>query len=103
MNLTYVAGEATADLLRSFGDIKMSTGLNGMNIDAHLAPDVGAPLLRALLRVEAELILADAEDLRDDDRELRTPDQRRADAFVALTQRVAEAAKGSLPPAPHVP
>ena len=43
---------------------------------------------------EAELLLADADDLRDDGRRLRTPDQRRADAFVALTQRVAEAVGG---------
>ena len=43
MNLTYVAGEATADLLRAFGDIEISAGLNErVNMEAHFAPDVGA-------------------------------------------------------------
>lgn len=94
MNTTYVAGESTTDLLRAFGEIEMSEEHDGrVELEADLAPDVGAPFMRALLRVEAELLLADADGLLDDARPLRTPDQRRADAFVALTQRVVDAVR----------
>ena len=45
---------------------------------------------RALMRVEAELLLEDADLVseRDHERELRTPSQRAADALVAIVLQV---------------
>lgn len=62
----------------------------GMRISGHLTPDDGACLLRALMRVEAELLIHDAARV-DAHGEPRTQTQRRADAFVALALRVADA------------
>ncbi|HET6921436.1 MAG TPA: hypothetical protein VFI46_18530 [Jiangellaceae bacterium] len=52
-------------------------------------------LLRAIMRIEAELLLADANEVGSSAAEPRTPQQRRADAFVALALRVADALGGS--------
>lgn len=63
-----------------------------MRISALLTPDVAYPLRRALMRVEAELLLADADTLSENGGEERTPDQRLHDALLALARRVADAA-----------
>jgi hypothetical protein len=55
-------------------------------------PVVGAPLLRALMRVEAELLRDDANWISADAPEpTRTEGQRRADALAVLVERIAEA------------
>lgn len=43
------------------------------------------------MRVEAELLLEDADRLGEPGGEERTPDQRRADALLALTLRMSDA------------
>lgn len=60
----------------------------GFQLDRRLAP----PFVRALMRVEAELLLHDADRLGQGSNHPRTDGQRRADAFVALALRVVEAA-----------
>jgi hypothetical protein len=51
----------------------------------------GPPLVRALMRVEAELLLHDARHLRGPGDGWRTPEARRADALVLLVLRTASA------------
>jgi hypothetical protein len=51
---------------------------------------VNCPLIRALMRVEAELILMDAEAMAHGRFEHRTSDQRRGDAFMELALRAAD-------------
>jgi hypothetical protein len=50
-------------------------------------------LMRALCRAEAELLLADADAMAAGTYRGRTPDQRRADAFVLVAERLGEAAQ----------
>lgn len=57
------------------------------------------PLLRALMRVEAELLLDDARRLRTDGDVCRTPENRRADALVLLVLRTTAALGQPVDPA----
>ena len=57
-------------------------------IRAKLEPDVGAPLARALMRVEAELLLKDADAVGTSQDARRAPAQRRFDALMTLVLRV---------------
>jgi hypothetical protein len=66
-----------------------------VSIQATIPQDHAAVLLRAIMRIEAELLLADAKEVGSSAAEPRTPQQRRADAFVALALRVADALGGS--------
>ena len=90
-----VAGERADTLLEALGRIEWSDAPDGMRCGSfRLEPRLGDPFLRALMRVEAELLLADASRLGRDDYEERTHEQRAADAFVALTLRVVAAIRG---------
>ena len=72
----------------------------GMDVDIH--PDgtatvsgrmrMNGPLWRAILRAEAELLLADADAMAAGRYEGRTQDQRRTDAFVLVAERLGEVA-----------
>jgi hypothetical protein len=86
-----VGGEPV-DRLRAIVESVTMTPLRrgGVRVSGRLSHDDGACLLRALMRVEAELLLHDAERVGPLG-EPRTPAQRRSDAFVALTLRVADA------------
>lgn len=53
-----------------------------------LEPALAQPLWRALMRVEAELLLEDAHAIGTDAWEERTAEQRAADALVRLANRV---------------
>ncbi|MGW4742996.1 hypothetical protein [Nocardia xishanensis] len=57
-------------------------------LNGDLPPEVAPPFVRAVMRIEAELLLHDAELVTLDDEEPRTQEQRRADAFVALVMRL---------------
>ena len=57
-------------------------------VNGDLPPEVAPPFIRAIMRVEAELLLHDAELVTVDNEEPRTPDERRTDAFVALVLRI---------------
>jgi hypothetical protein len=90
-----VAGEAVADLLPGLVALRDSMQLeeDGMtSMRAHLSPRDAAPLARALFRVEAELLQRDAR-VWDELARTRSADNRRADAFLLLVQRVGRAAR----------
>lgn len=83
-----VAGEPVSELVRAFLEFEMSERADGRyHIDADLGPDVAAPFVRALMRVEAELLLEDADAWGTEQYKDRTPPQRSADALVELITR----------------
>lgn len=61
------------------------------SVTSLLEPDIGNPFVRALMRVEARLLLEDAELVGTPGAECRTPEQRTADALVILVTSVAQA------------
>ncbi|MGH8887855.1 MAG: hypothetical protein ACRDYX_22350 [Egibacteraceae bacterium] len=88
-----VAGERVADLVRMLTQIQMDQPASDGSYRFHfdVKNEVWAPFLRALMRIEAELLLHDADLVNASQPEPRTPDQRRADALVALALRVQDA------------
>ena len=92
-----VAGEPADVILKVLMGMRdnLVPDADGMvSIQAKIPQDHAAVLLRAIMRIEAELLLADAKEVGSA-AEPRTPQQRRADAFVALALRVADALGGS--------
>jgi hypothetical protein len=80
-----VAGEPTRLLFEALEQFDRKSRRDGMtHFTAVLEPRLGVPFMRALQRVELEL-------LRDDDAPAGTPEQRAADALVVLVLRVADA------------
>jgi hypothetical protein len=57
-------------------------------LSVRLEPDMGYPLLRAVTRAEAELLIEDTDAVGTPDQRHRTPDQRRADALVRVVERL---------------
>ncbi len=55
-----------------------------------MGPEEGGPVSRALLCIEAELFIEDADSLVTGHERLRTPEMRRADALVLLVTRSAK-------------
>jgi len=88
-----VAGEPAVALVRAFLKFMTVTLPDGrVWVNAELDGNEGAPLARALMRVEAEFLVKDAEKISADGRvPTRTPAQRRADALVAVVLRVQNA------------
>lgn len=90
-----VAGERVGDLVRMLTQILVdepdSDGC--YRVCFHFKNEEGAPFVRALMRIEAELLLHDANLVDANQIEPRTPEQRRADALVALALRVQDAAQ----------
>jgi hypothetical protein len=96
MTDTCVAGEPAETLLQALRQIKWKNGPDGMATgSARLEPRLGHPLFRALMRVQAELMLDDADRLGSETSEDRTHEQRAADALVALADRVVDAIAAS--------
>ena len=92
MNEIRVAGEPALALLEAFQQFKWKKARNGMQTASFsLDPRLGNPLIRALMRVEAELLLEYADSYGQADAEDRTHEQRACDALVALALRVADA------------
>ena len=92
-----VYGERVGDLLPGLFAFKdaMSIDDDGMyRSSVTLQPAIGAPLSRALMRAEAEL-LQDAADVGTSKAIHRTYEQRAADAFVRLVQRVGRSGRGN--------
>lgn len=86
-----VAGEPLEQLREILTQVRMTSVGKGVRVCADLTYEEGAILTRAIMRVEAELLLHDAEQVTPEFSEPRTASQRRADAFVALALRVADA------------
>ena len=92
MKETRVAGEPALTLLEAFRHFKWKKARDGMQTASFsLEPRLGNPLIRALMRVEAEFLLQDADHYGQPDAEQRTYEQRACDALVALGLRVADA------------
>ncbi len=92
MNQEFVVGEPVDVLLRAFSDFTWKLRPDGgFRISAQLDRELADPLVRALMRIEAELLAEDADLIGTSDTALRTPEQRRADALVALGLRVVDA------------
>jgi hypothetical protein len=91
-----VAGEPVRALMEALVQCMPTQIDDGWyRIDVELDAPTGDPLARALMRVEAEMLLHDADSIGSGaGGRLRDPDQRRADAFVELTHRVYEAITG---------
>lgn len=84
-----VAGERRTDLVRAAAHIVVKPKPNGRySFNADIPAEVRPQFTRALMRVEAELMLHDADLIGAESGESRTPDQRRADALIALILRV---------------
>lgn len=92
---TKILGEDLETLLQMLPYFKTTkTRAGTVNVSAQRVPiEVIAPLLRALMRREARLLLEDAELVTEKADEPRTPDQRRADAFVDLITTVSAASR----------
>ncbi|MBF6218832.1 MULTISPECIES: hypothetical protein [Nocardia] len=89
MDSDLIAGERRADLLRALSYVSTESQPDGSYVvNGDLPPDVAPPFIRAIMRVEAELLLHDAELVTVEEGEPRTPEERRTDAFVALVLRV---------------
>jgi hypothetical protein len=94
----HVYGEHIDDLFPAFRAFANASSINDDGMfasEVDLEPAVGRPLLRAMMRVETELLLEDAEALRSGAYEDRTPEQRAADAFARLCNTWAERSAGS--------
>jgi len=85
-------GEPVETLHRFLGYIKTAKGSNGMvRVSAEAPAEIAAPFVRALMRREAQLLRADADEVDIDRGESRTHEQRRADAFVDVVTGVGAA------------
>jgi hypothetical protein len=81
-----VAGEPLELLQAAFAKLKHKKRSDDMvDLSLKLDPELGEPLLRALLRIERELL---DQDVSYGDPHVRTTSQRRADAFVLLAERL---------------
>ncbi|MEV6072813.1 hypothetical protein AB0L82_40250 [Nocardia sp. NPDC052001] len=84
-----VAGEKRSDLVRALSYVSMEDAPDGGTIvNGDLPPDIAPAFVRAIMRIEAELLLNDAELVTIDQGEPRTPEERRTDALIALLLRV---------------
>lgn len=88
MNRRSVAGEPADVLWKAILQFEWRRRAGMFEVSARLEPDLGRPLLRAIETIEQELL--DEEQARRA-AHTRTPDQRRADAFVVLFDRLIEA------------
>ena len=87
-----VAGESLVLLIEALRCVEMDQRPDGSaDVSFEVPPEPGAAMHRAIMRIEAELLLDDADALEVGRREGRTADQRRHDAFVLLAVRVGEA------------
>ena len=86
-----VAGERADRIMSVFARAELGETDDGMaSISVTIAPDE-AFVTRALMRIEAELMLEDADAFRSGHDDLRTSGQRGADALVLLVQRASDA------------
>ena len=94
MSSTLLAGEPLDVLIEALQQVELRPTRSGMSsMSMRLPPRLATPFRRALMRVEAELLLDDADRLATEDHEDRTHEQRLADAFVALALQVSDASQ----------
>jgi hypothetical protein len=90
-----IAGERLADLRPVLGQLGRATVDDDdgtLRFNMNLPRRLGTVVTRALMRIEAELLVADAARLRPNNIEdLDTPSQRRSVAFAELVRRLLDA------------
>ncbi len=82
-----VLRELPESLLRELGSAQLSRPSAGQP-DVQLTLEQGGPLMRALLRAEAELMVADALAMESGTYVHREPDERRHDAMLLILARL---------------
>lgn len=87
MDRKTVAGESANVLVEAFLQFTWQKRTGTVEVSATLERDLGGPLLRAIETIEQELL---DEDVARRAVHTRTPVQRRADAFVLLSDRLSE-------------
>jgi len=91
MQKAMVYGESAEAILDTLcGSDRSITDAGMYRFDLRMTPDEAGPVVRALMRAEAELLLEDA-DAFDPQEEMRTAEQRRADAMVWVVTSASEA------------
>jgi hypothetical protein len=90
-----VAGEPLEDLAAVLSGIEVGEIVDGLvDMDLRLTDDEAVILRRALMRLEAELLLDDADALTAGTlAAMRTSPKRQHDAFMLLVERMIEAAE----------
>jgi hypothetical protein len=84
-----IGGESRELLLRAIACLTMAKGPGGEGIlSGQLPQELAPPFTRALLRIEAELLLNDADVFTAAIGEPRTQSERRADAFTSMILRL---------------
>lgn len=80
-----VYGESASVLLSTLAKSDFTATEDGMyQMELTMDPDEAPPVIRAVMRAEAELLLSDADELVPFNLDQRTPEQRRADALCAV-------------------
>jgi len=93
---TTVYGERIARLLPGLFALRDSMTIDTegrYEFSVSLEPEVGLPLRRAIMRVEAELLREDADSLGSEGEIDRTYEQRAADALLRLMRAVGNTAR----------
>jgi len=81
MTIVEVAGEPVDVLLEASCRVELTRTRSGLaSFPCELEPRVALPFLRAIMRIEAELLVLDADALTDPGAEPRTQTQRALDA-----------------------
>jgi hypothetical protein len=94
MTQTLIAGESIDDIARALMRFQFGPEQDGMaRMEVTLERELGVPFHRAMLRIEAELLMQEADEHTVDGPfgEHRTDAQRRADALMELIARFSEA------------
>lgn len=90
-DIDYVAGEPRDVLVQAVLRFQLGPEVDGLSkAEAWLPPDLMTPFTRALYRIEAELLIADAETFTAEVGETRTQEERRHDALMTMLQRILE-------------
>ena len=89
MNTREIAGEDVEALRGAIRHFQLGPAdEHGMrDLQVHAPTEELAPLLRALMRVEAQLLLRDADDFPHTEQSCRTEAQRRHDALVEIVEQ----------------
>ena len=87
-----VYGESADDILRALSKSDWNITDDGMyHFDVCLSLDEAGPVCRAVMRAEARLLCEDADHCGPLSDDIRTPEQRAADALFAVVTEAAEA------------
>ena len=87
-----VYGESALALLSTLAKADFSVSGDGMSqMELTMEPHEAPLVLRAVMRAEAELLLSDANKLAPHGLNVRTPEQRQADALFAVVMAASKA------------